>query len=57
MNDLAFSKPYDEFFVVSCGDDKLIQVSYIVIKQLILVIKMNPHFEIFSQGLGCSDWS
>lgn len=43
VNDLAFSKPYDEFFVISCGDDKLIQVRYMVI-MLMLVIKMNPDF-------------
>ncbi|KAI3467994.1 hypothetical protein Pfo_024657 [Paulownia fortunei] len=26
VNDLAFSKPHDKFVVISCGDDKLIQV-------------------------------
>lgn len=26
VNDVAFSKPYDKFVVISCGDDKLIQV-------------------------------
>ncbi|KAL8496924.1 hypothetical protein ACS0TY_020563 [Phlomoides rotata] len=26
VNDIAFSKPYDKLVVISCGDDKLIQV-------------------------------
>ncbi|KAK6119711.1 hypothetical protein DH2020_046530 [Rehmannia glutinosa] len=26
VNDIAFSKPHDKFVVISCGDDKLIQV-------------------------------
>lgn len=27
VNDLAFSKPYNQLLVITCGDDKLIQVN------------------------------
>lgn len=58
MNDLAFSKPFGKFVVISCGDDKLIQVSSTVIKFNTSYKDIVPQLNFFSpEGLGCSDGS
>lgn len=48
VNDLAFSKPYGKFVVISCGDDKLIQVSSTVIKFNTSHKRYCPSIEFFS---------
>lgn len=42
VNDLAFSKPNNQLLIVTCGEDKLIQVCYMMNE---LTLKFGVHGE------------